>query len=948
MAANFVDSRVNQAPVKFQLSEMDAAFNEASKVLPSKTRKAGVRKIARMTLAEMQFRTKQALQEYANEIPSAKELLGMDLSLLDKDALNLISNALKTYDETGVLFSIPAIVETVRALNDAKRIQKSGIIANIQKLAAGGIAGRLQSIAANADEIRRMLVGGWDRNAARVTIETQELRTQIDKEFSRLGISDLDKFTLGAFGFFKEETGGQTPEVKAKVLATQMNNLRDQIEAAKKMNSDSQEVAMLQHYYSGNTNALKELGIIKLENGQWVAADNINVDALVPDKIQKAWDYAQKILVSKTAAYTAAMAEYHGKDFDQIFQYYPRSFYKTDVSKADLQAAAEDLPPMGSIDPKTTKQDTDIAARNEGRTNTMPTRGGFYILDGYETLVNGVWDINATIELSKAYAYTNALINKANITNNADTNSQIKKYIVSSIKGILRDPMIFPDNRSGRDKFNSAFFNVVTTTILNNFSQLFKQTMGITAGFVTNPEASFQAMGLIMKGMTDKKTQEALDKFYKNTSEPYTLALSYIELDTLGRNKGPVMDKVTGVFDKIKPEYLVNANRFTQRMLLLSGYLANTDPNKFVENSNKGEFNDTALAAAENNAEMANSTANRHFLPLQLKDAGTMKKFLYFLGTYNFVTTSNFWSNAKILNGAGYTKTQKDIAARQMGSLAVQQIMYQIMLRAIGEGLKAIGRDLDWLDEESEEQRRRRVTKYLYQVPAAVVMDLTVGPLVSILGDALKSATVVASEAVYNIATDKQMGNTLDLLFKRSNDYPGVYGVVAPLVEQMYKAAKSKDEKFQIAVAAQVAAMMTGWGDAYYLSRIVASTTQSVLKVAGGDEVLKALRDSNSPEYRGWLNTIRERNIPDKFIFRMSWQDDGIGYYVPAAQMSKFVQVYNREYEKELRYLTNLNKYVPIKKRKSAEQIKKNAESAATLEAQHSIQKPLKFKMPAK
>ena len=948
MATNFVDSRVNQSPVKFEISEIDAAFNEASKVMPSKTRKAGVRKIARMTLAEMQFRTKQALQEYANEIPSAKELLGMDLSLLDKDALNLISNALKTYDETGVLFSIPAIVETVRALNDAKRIQKSGIIANIQKLAAGGIAGRLQSLAANADEIRRMLVGGWDRNAARVTIETQELRTQIDQAFSKLGISDTDKFTLGAYGFFKEETGGQTPEIKANVLAAQMNNLRDQIAAAKEMNSDSQEVAMLQHYYSGNTEALKALGVIRLENGQWVAADNINVDALAPDKVKKAWEYAQNILTSKTAAYTAAMAEYHGKDFDQIFQYYPRSFYKTDVSKADLQEAAEDLPPMGSIDPKTTKQDTDIAARNEGRTNTMPKRGGFYILDGYETLVNGVWDINATIELSKAYAYTNALINKANITNNADTNGQIKKYIVSSVKGILRDPMIFPDNRSGREKFGSAFFNIVTTTILNNFTQLFKQTMGVTAGFVTNPAATLQAMGLIMKGMGDKKTQEALDRFYKNTSEPYTLALSYIELDTLGRNKGPVMDKITGVFDKIKPEYLVNANRFTQRMLLLSGYLANTNPDKFVENSNNGVFNETALAAAENNAEMANSTANRHFLPLQLKDAGTMKKFLYFLGTYNFVTTSNFWSNAKILQGAGYTKRQKEIATKQMASLAVQQVMYQLMLRAVGEGLKAIGRDLDWLDEESEEQRKKRFMKYWYQVPASVVMDLTVGPMVSLFGDAFKSATIVASEVVYGIASEGATGDKLDLLFKRSNEYPGAFGVVAPLIEQMYKATKSKDQEFQIAVAVQATAMLMAWGDLYYLARIKAQTIQSILKVAGGDEVMKAFRDGNSPEYKNWVNTIRERNIPDKFIFKMSWQDDGIGYYVPASEMSKFVQVYNKEYLNEIHLLTMRNKYVPVKKRKSAEQLKKSAENAAALEAQKSIKNPHKFKMPAK
>lgn len=948
MAKDFVDSSIHQTKPKYTLAEIDAAYNEAAKVLPITQRKAGTRKIAAMTRAEMEIRTKLSLAEYSNEIPAAKELAGMDLSLLDKNSLALINNALRIYDETGMVFSLPAMVETVRALNDARKIQKSGIIAKIEKLAAGGIAARLQSVAANADEIRKILVGGWDRNAGRVTIETQELRKQIDEAFAKLKMSDLDKFTLGAYAFFKEDSKGQTPEIKANALAAQMNNLKAQIDKAKEMNSDAQEVAMLQHYYTGNTEALKSLGVIVMKDGKWQAAQDFNVDALVPDNVKAAWDYSQKLLSAKTAAYTKAMAEYHGKDFEQIFQYFPRAFYKTDVTKADLQAASEELPPMGSIDPQITRQSTEIAARNEGRTNVLPKVGGFYILDGYENLVNGMWDISATIELSKAYAYTNALINKANITSNTNTNADIKKYIVSSVKGILRDPMIFPDNRSGRDKAASALFNIVTTTILNNFTQLFKQTMATTAGVVTNPTASMQAMGLIMQSLTDKRVAEALDKFYKNTSEPYTLALSYIELDTLGRNKGPVMEKVTNAFEKIKPEYLVGANRFTQRVLLLSGYLANINPDKFVEDASKGVFNENALAAAENNAEMANSTANRHFLPLQLKDAGTMKKFLYFLGTYNFVTTSLFWNNAKILQGAGYTKTQKDMATKQMASLLVQQVFFQLATRAIGEGLKAIGRDLDWLDEESEEERRRRWSKYWYQIPAGVAMDLTVGPMVGILGDALKTAVIAASEAVYKIAKDDKSVDTLDILFKRSSEYPGVYGVIAPLAEQIIKASQSKDDTYKLTIAVQAAAMMVSWGDVYYLSRIKASTLQSVLKLAGGDEVLKQLRDTDSEAYKSWINSIRERNIPDKFIYRMSWQNDGVGYYVPTNEMQKFVQVYNREYIKELSDLTKENNRKVPSRRKSAEQIKKNAENAATLEAQSQIEKPRTFKMPKK
>lgn len=947
MAENFVDSRINGKKETFTLAEIDAAFNEASTVMPSKERKVGTRKIAKMTRAEMEIRTKLALQDYANELFSAKELSGMDLSVLDKDSLNLITNALRIYDETGVLFSLPALVETTRALNDVKKIQRSGVIAKINKLAAGGIATRLQSKAADADEIRKILVGGWDRNAGRVTIETQELRREIDDIFNKLKLDPIDRFVLGAYGFFKEETKGQTPAIKADVLAAQMNNLKKQIDDAKEMNSDIQEVKNLEHYYKGNTEALKTLGIIKLINGTWTAVDDFNIESNVPERVTKAWEYSQQLLQSKLAAYSKAMAEYHGRDFDEIFQYYPRSFYKTDVSKEDLKSAAEDLPPMGSIDPKTSKQTKEIAARNEGRSNVMPKFGGFYILDGYDNLVNGVWDINATTELSKSYAYTNALINVGNITNNADTNAQIKEYIVSSVKGILRDPMIFPDNRAAMEKVSSMIFNLVTTTILNNFTQLFKQTLATAQGFVTSPEGSGQALSLILKGMKDPNVAAALDKFYKNTSEPYTTALTYIELDTFGRQQGEGMKKFQEIFDKIKPDYLVNANRFTQRVLLLSGYLAKTDASKFVENANKGIFDENALAAAENNAEAANSTANRHFLPLELKKAGTLKKFLYFLGTYNFVVTSQFWNNLQILRGPGYTERQKSQAIRQMVGLVVQQTMFQLMTRGISESMRWIGREIDWLDEEDDEERKKRMMKYWYQVPTQVVTDLMVGPMVGIAADAIKSATIAISEYAYDMYTDEDESK-LDILFKRSNDYPGVYGVMSPVVESLVSSSTSKDEVYKISTALQAASMMVAWGDLYYFSKLKASTTKSVLKVAGGDEVMKAFRDNDSIKYKNWINGIRERNIPDKFIFRMSWQQDGVGYFVPINQMSKFVQVYNKEYIKELNQLTKENNRLIPKKRKSIDRIKKNAENAATLEAQQNIDKPDTFKMPIK
>lgn len=949
MANDFVNSRKNQTKSKFELREIDAAFNQASTVQSPKTKRTGKRKIAPLTRAEKEFRLKEALKEYANEIPAAKELAAMDISLLDNDSLSLAQNALRVYDETGRLFSLPAIVETARALNDAKKIQSSGVIANIKKLAAAGISARLQSIAANADEIRKILVGGWDRNAGRVTIETQELRKQVNDKFEKLKLSQTDKFVLGAYGFFKEETTGQPNNLKASVLASQMNNLNKQIQDAKKMNSDNSEVGMLEHYYKGNTDALVALGAIRKDGGEWVANEDFDIETSVSPNIAEAWKYAQSILQPKAQAYANAMAEYHGKDFEQIFQYYPRSFYKSDVLKSELDKPSEELPPLGSIDPQITKQTKEIAARNEGRSNIMPRVGGFYILDGYENLINGVWDINATIELSKSYAYTNALINKANITTNANTNRDIKKYVISSVKGILRDPMIFPDNRVWYDKVGSTMFNFVTTTILNNFTQLAKQPMATLQGFRINPGASMKALKLIMKGMTDPKTAQALDKFFKNTSEPYTQALSYIELDAISKAKATDLGKINKIFEYINPEYLVKANRFTQRLLLLSGYLGKKDVTNFIEEAQNG-FDEIALAAAENNAEAANSTANRHFLPQELKDAGTLKKFLYFLGTYNFVVTTQFWNNLKILQGPGYTESQKALAQKQMTGLVIQQVMFQLVTRGIREGLNAIGENLGWLDEEDEEEEEKRRAKYWYQVPAQVVADLMVGPMVGLVGDALKSATVALSDEIYSFyKNDPSDDSKLDALYKRSSDFPGVYGVLAPLIGQAAEAgSKVKDESFQTATALQGAAMLMAWGDLYYLARLKANNIRKTYKTAGGDEVLKAYRGQDSEMYRQWVSSVYRKNLSKDMLTKMSWQEDGKGYLVPIGQVDKFVEVYNQSYSKELRRVTLSNKMKIKKRQKSQKDLVKQAETAAAIKAQSKIKNPVKFIMPQK
>ncbi|MFN9943465.1 MAG: hypothetical protein ACK56I_28730, partial [bacterium] len=157
---------------------------------------------------------------------------------------------------------------------------------------------------------------------------------------------------------------------------------------------------------------------------------------------------------------------------------------------------------------------------------------------------------------------------------------------------------------------------------------------------------------------------------------------AHIELETAyTAQPNKYVKQVNKALDFLRPQSLILANRMTQRTLLLSEYLAErgyaNNPMRIIDDANTG-FDATALAAAENNAEAANSTANRHFLPLELKNAGAYKKFLYFLGTYTFVAVNQFFNNINIARSPGYTDYQKRVAWTQIGGFLLQQMMFQI------------------------------------------------------------------------------------------------------------------------------------------------------------------------------------------------------------------------------------------------------------------------------
>jgi len=954
MALNFISSRLSNGQQNFTMSEIDAAYNIAAARTPATQRARPATRIRPSGRPVIELAVTDALNQYASQLSVAAELRGMDLSVLDTEVLYQILNALKVYDETGILFDLGQIAEMARAFNNAKVLKGSAIRGIIDKLAIGGISVKLQSIAASANEIRRILVGGWDRNAGRVTTETQNEREVINEKFAELKIGLPERFLLGAYGFLKELSGNQSMSLKAEVLADQMNYLRDRIDNAKKYTSSASELAMLTHYYKGATEALVQLGAIKDENGtwkqnvtikdqsgNWIDNPNFNIDANVPANVKSAWDFTQEMLQQKTQAYSDALRLYHGRDFTLIQDYWPRSFYKVDVSSGDSpQNQSSQLPQMGNINPTINNQSTDIASRNRGRT-LMPREGGFYILDGYETALNGIWDINATTNLSKEYAYTNALVNKGAVVMDSKTNEAVKKYLISSISGILRDPMIFPDTRTFLNKFSDTAVNTITSTILNNFTQFVKQPLATLQGLVVNKDASLNALSLIRQSMSDPQLAQALEKFFNNTSAPYAEQLAYNELESKYFQGDIVSNKARGFLDKISPEWLVKANKFTQKQLLLTGYLAERGVNTDMIQEAVNGFNETALASAENFAEAANSTANRHFLPMEIKDAKAFKKWLYFLSTYTFVATAQFWNNISILNKPGYTESQKKLAALQAVGFLGQQVAFQIATRAMRDLLREIGQAMGWLEEEDKEEEDKNREKYWYQVLGGVTVDTIFGPYMSIVGDTGKMLINESFETWqdYTADTEEEKKEKLNMLYSKQSGLPGAWGVLDPLYKSAKKAINNEDPAEGWAIALQATALMLKLGDVYFLSKMKTRALESVFATADGDKLLKAMRTMDSGQYKDWASEVRAAGVPDKFLSKLTYKVGDMGYYIDASDAKKFMKIYEQYTDQ---YSKNIKAAAPGL---SEKQVKEKAEKVAEKQAQMQTKK-IGFKLP--
>ena len=147
------------------------------------------------------------------------------------------------------------------------------------------------------------------------------------------------------------------------------------------------------------------------------------------------------------------------------------------------------------------------------------------------------------------------------------------------------------------------------------------------------------------------------------------------------------------------------------------------------------------------------------------------------------------------------------------------------------------------------------------------------------------------------------------------------------MLENVYKAAETKDTEFIAYSMGMLAAMSLQLGDAYYILKLKSQAVKSLLSAEGNEDVFKALKHKNPAEFKQYVDDVRRAGVSDEVLHYMAWKEGDLGFYVPATKAKEFNKAFEENYKIEY---TDLKYDNPDMSESKLKQSAKNAAAQAT------------------
>ena len=640
-------------------------------------------------------------------------LKGLDLSILNAEQLEFTANALNSFIDTGVIYGLGDIAAKAQVWNKIAELKAAGIKfkrkvdpSDAKKLSLTHIFTKFLDVNANAAKLRAAFIQPWLSKSSSAFEDYVKAESALLKMAKKLGVKQENWNRIDLFGFLNEAEGN--PELFDNLLEQKKSDLEMLKESVANNKGDDSMSAKSE---AERLEALKKaMSLIK----DATTLEQVKAN-LTPYELSM-YDAARAELDKFAPKAIKNMQAYGNTEVGYIKNYWPRTAKKFGVGEQKVKGELEDFSIYGNDD----KLGKNAFGRQKGRSQLLG-KNGYYDPIGQINLFNGLRETMMVANAGHEYHQMQAVYNNTKGFDqlvSGDGARTLKELFVDYITDTKNHGRFALDQRGFIKKAWDGLMNNLTSALIKNPTQLFRQPTALAYPALTAPEATGKASVIAAKLLTEafSKQDGPYTKAFKEFSKNSTLALRLNIPEIIELSQQYVGDQwvTTEYFTKATKaindlaggEAITIGDKATSIIATLAGYIQHkidvgeiksASDFDFLKEMSEGIDMD-AMSAGEQMQGKTNNENSRLLFSEEQKANATA----YFLSNFTRQAVQNLYINFRKAINPTSTSTERREALSAMAGYAMMAISFQVATSATTAIVNQIAENMAGDDDDEE------------------------------------------------------------------------------------------------------------------------------------------------------------------------------------------------------------------------------------------------------
>lgn len=826
-------------------------------------------------------------------------LKGLDLSILNAEQLEFTANALNSFIDTGRIFGLGDIVAKAEVWNKIAGLKEDGIKfrkkvdpSDANKLSLTHIFTKFLDVNANAAKVRSAFIQTWLSKSSSAFEDYVKAESALLKLAKKLDIKQENWNRIDLFGFLNEAEGN--PELFDNLLEQKKSDL----EMLKKSVAESKGDESMSAKGQADRLAALEKAMSLVKGATTLEQVKAN---LTPYEFTM-YDAAREQLDKFAPKAIKNMEAYGNTEVGYIKNYWPRTAKKLGIPKQAVKGELEDFSIYGNDD----KLGKNAFGRQKGRSQLLG-ENGYYEPIGQINLFNGLRETMMVANAAHEYHQMQAVYNNPKGFDqlvSGDGAGELKKLFVDYIADTKNHGRFALDQRGVIKKTWDGLMNSLTSALIKNPTQLFRQSTALGYVTVTAPKAMVKASDTASKILIEAISKnegpytKAFNKFAKNS----TLALRLNIPEIIELSEQYVGDQwvTTEYFKKATKaindlaggEAITVGDKATSIIATLSGYIQHKIDVGEIKSASDFDFlkemadgiDMDAMSAGEQMQGKTNNENSRLLFSQEQK----ANSAAYFLTNFTRQAVQNLYINFRKSINPTSTPTERREALAGMGGYFIMALSFQAATAATTAIVNQIAQTMAFGGDDDEEEKLAAIKAYeearaLGRRDGRILQELMSGvagtqsvliqaPLNFFLSEGFMLAQGISRE--YAKEYDGELPEIIKSRLKKeyaplySNETVGQVGVAAEAfinpLQQIYRAEDRKKQATQEAVVLGLKIANMG-AVAYGVNKYYQAETKAIraLKESGtkGEKQLEAKLNPNKDVKKAFNEALESGNV---------------------------------------------------------------------------------------